>query len=58
MEYNQIKEITTYTYDINNNLIQTESIKTIEIFNYFYLCFKIGLLIWAMFYVYKKIKNK
>lgn len=58
MLYNQISEVITYTYDTNNLLIQTESIKTLHYLDNLVLLIKYILPFYILFLIIKNRKGK
>lgn len=54
MNWNIIHTIEEYNYTYTGEIDFIETITTIHFLNFFYLVFKIGLLIWLLFYLYKR----
>lgn len=53
MNWNTIEKIETYSYNLDDSINTITSITYINFLDFFYLAFKIGLLVWLLFYIYK-----
>lgn len=58
MLYNQSHEITTYLYDVNNLLIQSETIKTLSYLDNIILLLKYIIPFYILFLIIKYRKGK